>query len=105
MAELAASERRGSDPWNDRPELWPELSDVWAGWWQLSAERGEGASGPLRLGIAAMQEQLDAELLTDAEARGDRIRWWREMDGAYFEWLKGQREESRSGHAVPGDER
>jgi len=105
VAEIAASEGQGPDPLNDRPELWPELSDVWAGWWQLHTGRGQGVSGPLPITLVEMVALLDVTRVTDHESRVDRCRWWREMDGAFFERVAAQREDRGRDHPLPGDER
>ena len=96
---------RVPEPLATRPELRADLSRVWQGWWQLSAERREGMNGPLRIALGEMAAQLDVEAVTDAEARADWCDFWRQMDTAFIEFVRERREARSSAHAVPGTER
>lgn len=82
-----------------------DLSLVWQGWWQLSAERRRDQGEPLRITSLEMVTALDLFQVTDPETRADWCAWWRDdMESAFFAYVAERREVQANANAVPGTE-
>ena len=75
----------------EKPTLRAELTRVWLGWLELSAQRTRGMDGPERIPLRDMLAWLDLEGVTDREARRQVCDLWRSMDGVFFDWLADRR--------------
>jgi len=88
VAMLAAADGEGPDPTSDRPELAGDLSHVWQGFWQLSAGRALGETGPQPLRTEAIEAWLSIHGHEDLQERQELLDWLLTMDLEYLRWSR-----------------
>ena len=71
-------------PLLNRPELFPDLGQVWAAWRALDATRGAGMAEPNRIDVSQCREWCDLVGIHDADDRLDLFAKIQVLENAYF---------------------
>lgn len=102
MAQLAAREGRGVDPYSTRPDLDPGLAHVWQGFWQLSAGRMSGDLGVQPIRTEAIAAWLEIHGHRGLAERAELLELILALDADFMAWARGR---AADAHSVPRAQR